>query len=343
MRLARHAASSLNAALATTVAGVVFLCCSLFIALCPQPVRAATLDTVQQLDFGLLASRHNDNVSSVLLRHRGEPVMSLAGGGLLLIVPGTPGRYQLSGLPPFVPLEITIGASEALSLGGQGAGERLTLDSFTFDTLSADGSGNATLLLGATLRTSATTLPYAEGPYLGSFGIQVRYWSPEDQVHVTREFGVFARVELRSSIALEVIEPLRFGSLSAFAHPLGDPARLTLSPDGALQLRNQPPASLGVIAGAAAGRVRISGAAPSQILQVVFDPPTVFLTHNSGNPESARFEAGDFTHAPAGLAFRADANGNLEFSVGATLRTELTDRRYFEGGYSGQVTVTVHY
>src|SRR5690606_25037759 len=101
-------------------------------------------------------------------------------------------------------------------------------------------------------------------------------------------------------------------------------ASLRLSPAGAIAMSHAAPARVEAIVGAAPGRIRVSGAAPGQLLKVTFEPEEIYLTPVNGSAGSARFVVGDFTTAPNGLAFKSDANGTLEFAVGATLQTELS-------------------
>jgi hypothetical protein len=305
--------------------------------------QAAEFDERQELDFGVIAIRSNDAVSTLTLRHRGQPVSNGGGaGGLMVVAHGTPGRYRLHGLPPLTVLDVSVTATDFPSLDGQGVGERLTLDTFTFDALTTSATGEAELLLGATLRTSGNGSPPPEGVYRGAFEIELRYWSVPDQAYVQREFGAFVRFELRSSIIAEELAPLRFGLLTAFADPARQ-ATLRLSPAGAIAMSHAVPARVEAIAGATPGRIRVSGAAPGQLLKVVFEPDEIHLTPQNGSAGSARFVVGDFTTAPSGLAFKSDTNGTLEFAVGATLKTELSSLPYAEGGYHGVVTVVVNY
>ena len=319
-----------------------FFCGFLLALICSHGI-GGELEVVQDLGFGVFAVRDNEAASTLRIRHRGVPVSSIGGaGGILVVAPGEPGRYRLSGFPPEIPLDVEIVASDVFSLGGQGGGEHFTLEAFTHDVIVTDALGQAELLVGATARTSGSGAPYAEGLYSGLFEIEVRYWSLPDQAYLTRSFGVFARGEIRSTLVLEQIDPLRFGGLSAFADPVAR-ARFIVGPRGATRVENEPPASIGVVSGAHPGRIRVSGAAPLQTFSIAFEPPEIQLMHSSGLASLPRFSVREFTHYPTGLAFRADANGVLEFSVGATLETELTDHPYPEGDYQGFVTIVIDY
>lgn len=303
---------------------------------------AAAFQEQQSLDFGTLALRSNDAVSTVRLRHRGLPISTGGGAGEMLVVThGQPGRYRVSGLPAATAVDVEVTTIDEPSLDGQGAGERLQVDAFTFDALRSDATGEAELRLGATLRTSGSGQPYPEGVYRGAVEIGLRYWSLPDQAYIERSFNAFVEMELRSSISAEQLAPLRFGSLTAFPDP-DRQAVLRLSPSAAVSISAAAPASIGVIGGAAPGRIRVSGAAPLQLLTVEFQPSEILLSHQGGSA-GARFIVGDFTTLPSGLAFKSDAGGTLEFTVGATLRTELTGSSYDEGDYHGVVTVVVNY
>lgn len=300
-----------------------------------------SLDIQRDLSFGVLAARSNVGVSTCRVLHRGQPVSSVSGaGGLLMIVPGEPGRYLFRGLPANAPVQITVVERDGLRLGGQG--EALRLSAFTFDEGTSNAGGELLFLLGATLATSATGHAYQEGVYYGAVDIELSYWSQPDQAYVKPLFGVTVQVELQSSIAMEQLQPLNFGAMSAFSHS-AQRASLRLSPTGAVSLSNSTLARIISIGGASPGRIRVSGAAPLQALNVSFDPPTVVLQHRFAGSQSARFEVRDFTYYPAGVAFHSDVLGNLEFSVGATLDTSLTSSIYQDGEYVGIVTVRVDY
>lgn len=313
----------------------------LLLGLGAAPTLAADLQELQPLDFGRLALRGNEAVSTLLLRHRGQPPAQIGGAAQwLLIEPGQPGRYRLDELPPLTEIEIEVIASDDFTVGGQGAGERIHIDSFSFDPLRSDGSGAAELRLGGRLHTSGSGELPAEGLYRAAVEIELRYRSPPSQAEVSRRFGVFAQFELRNTVMAEQLQALDFGLLSAL--PAADAqARLRLSPSGQLNGTAGAPARLLALGGVSAGRIRVSGAAAGQLLEVKFEPPSIELCHP--NPASACFEVSDFTTSPQGLAFKSDAQGVLEFNVGATLSTTHTDHAYDEGAYRGHVSVEINY
>jgi hypothetical protein len=51
----------------------------------------------------------------------------------------------------------------------------------------------------------------------------------------------------------------------------------------------------------------------------------------------------DFVSQPLSANAKLDANGALEFRVGATLRTEQIAKRYQDGLYTGSFLIDVEY
>ena len=298
---------------------------------------------LQSLSFGTFSVRNNSEVSTVLIRRSGGPVVTGGARTVAILEPGQPGHYRFDGLPAFIDVEVMVVTLQNLSFGGQEFGERLILGDFTLGEVRADALGVAEFWLGASLRTSGTDEPYFEGPYIGSFEIKIRYWSPDDRLFVERDYGFEVLAELKSSVELEILQNLSFGSVSAFAST-GGVASLTLSPTGSVSSSNPPGggAKIVYLDGAQTGRVRVSGAAPYLSLNVTFEPAELLLESASGF-DGARFTVRDFRQRPFSEGLKADANGNAEFSVGATLETELSDKLYVDAVYRGTVVISVDY
>ncbi len=131
---------------------------------------AQTITPVDEFSFGSFAIK--DNTARHMLR------VSRTGGvtadpEFIIFSGPTPAEYNLSGFPAFTPLNVTIPDSTVTS-GGGGAG--FTLESFTpTPSLTTDGSGNATLLIGASLYTSGNSALYVDGAFSGTIDITITY------------------------------------------------------------------------------------------------------------------------------------------------------------------------
>lgn len=99
-----------------------------------------------------------------------------------------PGLYNVSGAGASSHVYITFsdsaGGSNPIVLRGPIGSDEFTVDDFTFnldgtdgggDYITTDGSGNATVAVGATLYTKAGATTYAEGTYRGMFNIIASY------------------------------------------------------------------------------------------------------------------------------------------------------------------------
>ena len=130
---------------------------------------AAALAEVQPLSFGTFAIVNNLTVSTLAVPYSGSnPVPSIK---IYPLVRAQPGHYQITGLPAFQPLTITIN-NFVLSVGGA---EPFNVNTFTFPALITDTNGEALLKVGATLNTTGSGTEYADATYTGSINITVSF------------------------------------------------------------------------------------------------------------------------------------------------------------------------
>ena len=120
--------------------------------------------------------------------------IALASGGYGTSTYGAarPGLYHISGAAAnsdiyvaFVQtLGVPIDSSNPVALTGPAGADEFLVDTFTFnksgtdatgDYIIADGTGDATLKVGATLHTKAGASSYPDGTYRGVFGIVASY------------------------------------------------------------------------------------------------------------------------------------------------------------------------
>lgn len=129
----------------------------------------ATIVEEQPLGFGEFAIAKNDAVSTLRIRHDGGN--QIATYKILPLAFGQPGIFQLSNYPVFTPLMITV-SNFVLQLG---AAPDLLIEDFTFDPVTTNGNGEATLVIGATLKTTGTGTNYGDGNYTGVMNIVINW------------------------------------------------------------------------------------------------------------------------------------------------------------------------
>ncbi len=299
---------------------------------------APSISANTPLDFGVLAVKSNNAVSTLTLSSAGNVTFS---GDVIPIGGAVPGEYLLSGFPPGVLLTFEWDDAN-LSAGGLGLPELLLVTDYTNQTLVADEAGEALVTVGASLNTNGSTVMYTDALYSGSVAVRVRYWSEVDGGYLTHNDTLAFRAELQSSLNLVENQALSFGAIAAYADPVLT-ASMVLGTDGKISsVSNAGNARITALFGAQAGVILLSGAAPNYGVTITPEAGSIFLTHVEPG-DVARFVVKDFVTFPAGAEGRTDAVGDLEIRVGATLETEATTNVYENGTYSGTYSLTVSY
>ena len=131
--------------------------------------RAATLTVITDLSFGSFGLMDNSTPQTIIV----TPASGVTYGIKVVDGPTPPeaGEYLLEGLTPDTLLDVSID-DMALSPGGGGSPD-FAIGSFTTNTPTTDSSGNATLLVGATLTTSGTGVHYESDQYSGTMNITI--------------------------------------------------------------------------------------------------------------------------------------------------------------------------
>ena len=290
------------------------------------------------LNFGLLAVKTNGVVSTLTISSAG----AVSNTGEIIPMGGAVrGQYRLSGFPPGVLLELQWD-NATLSAGGGGLPEHLQVTNYVNPTLAADAFGEAVVPVGATLKTSASGMMYVDAPYSGTTQVRVRYWSEPDGGYLIH-YGVVTLVaQLQSVFSVTEAQPLSFGLIAAFSNP-GVVASMTLGVNSALRVANSGGARILPLGGAQIGLIRVTGAAPNNVVTITPQATDIFLTHVTEGLSAARFVVKSFVTSPSSPGARTDAMGELQIKVGATLETELTNKAYLNGAYSGTYSLTVTY
>ncbi|HEY7885068.1 MAG TPA: DUF4402 domain-containing protein [Cellvibrionaceae bacterium] len=124
----------------------------IIIILCVFSANArADLSIDSPLSFGEITVRNNNSVSSTTITRAGAQSST---GQILVIKPGTPGVYTLSGLPAYtnVNLSLDIPVSSSMSYADTAQFTITAID--LADTVRTDGNGTVQFRMGGTLSTS---------------------------------------------------------------------------------------------------------------------------------------------------------------------------------------------
>lgn len=146
--------------------------------------RAQDMVEVQSLDFGTFAIINNSAQQTITVQPNGVTAYD---SDIVFDIEAERGHYTFTGLPPNVTFTLGISVSNPPTDGGliidnptpvTGGGEAFQLLNFTANTaneLITDGGGNATLYIGATLRTSGNGGAYSDGVHSGTYDITFYY------------------------------------------------------------------------------------------------------------------------------------------------------------------------
>lgn len=296
------------------------------------------IEEIRPLNLGALAVPGNTAAAELTLQLNG---VLTAGAGLIVVSPAHTGLYEISGLPANVKATVTV-TSTALTLMGAGAGERLHLSSFETPHLFTSPSGQLSFPLAVTATSSGNGNGYFDGDYLANATMTIRYWSPTDNQFREYYYNFNPIAVLQTGVNLVEETALHFGTIFARAEATKQ-AQLILKPNGDTDIINAGAAQLVSISPAQPGRIKVTGAAAYYLLSITLPTSAVHLEHQSYG-SAPRFIISDFTSVPA-LAAMTNGAGELDFTVGATLSTELTPATlvYPSGRYQGTFEVLVSY
>ena len=299
---------------------------------------APDIVTLQRLDFGVLAIRSNTTPSALTLSPIGTTTYD---NSFVVISTPAPGRYRLTGYPAFTDISISMAASPVIYTNGL-PGETLTVSAAITRplTVRTDINGRVEFDLGASLTTSGNISPYQDGVYAGQAGLTLNFdvaGAPQFTNH-----AIDVDLVLRTTLTLTEMEQLAFGKLVAFSSAT-DQASMKLEPNGQITLTNAGNAKIVRFGNESLAMFKVTSGAAYTPVTITLPASTVYLTHHSQSTDVARFEVIDFVSLPTSANAKLDANGALEFRVGATLKTELTPKRYQDGVYTGSYLIDVTY
>ena len=132
--------------------------------------RAQSLAETQSLDFGEGLISDNSAQRAINLQANGAFTNDPE---IFFVTTPQVGIYALTGATPLLPFNVGIVVDQQVI----GPGEDFTIDNFDIDAPAAtDGSGEATIRVGARLRTSGTGTPYTvSSAFAGQFTITVTF------------------------------------------------------------------------------------------------------------------------------------------------------------------------
>ena len=312
----------------------------LWLATTTSAISAPLIEELQRLNFGTLAIADNTIVSRFTFP--GSGANANVQGRFVLISNGTAGRYRLSDFPPYTTLEVSL-IDTTLTANGSGIPEPLSVDNYDVATIVTDALGETELMLGARLNTSGNSGSYGDAPYSGSTTLRVDYFQPDTQGFVFNTLLIDLETELSSTLAINEVQPLNFGTLFASSSDTAQ-AVLTLSPSGTYTISEPDNTRLVSIIRPSQGIVLVSGAAAFYGLTITSQVGDVLLQHTTNPGSAPHFILSDFLTTPSGTG-TTDANGELLIKIGGTLKTELTvaPQVYPSGLYQGIYQLTVSY
>jgi hypothetical protein len=134
------------------------------ISLSGPTAHAQQIFEIQPLNFGTFAISDNNSSHTLRIDFNGNIT---ADPEVIIETNPVRGEYLLTGQDPLRQFDVTV-TDGTLTLGDSGVGNTITVDTYTTNNPTTDGSGEATVYIGATLRTSGNSSIYTSGIFLDS-------------------------------------------------------------------------------------------------------------------------------------------------------------------------------
>lgn len=143
--------------------------CLVLLSLLFSAYSYSAITEIQPLSFGNFAAPSNAVVSTLTIGYMGgHPSVT---NRIYVLSPPQPGQFQLTDYPPWTPLMINISNFQLVL----GASPSFLIEDFTTNSIITDGSGQALLRVGATLKTTGTGGTYGDGGYTGNMNITISW------------------------------------------------------------------------------------------------------------------------------------------------------------------------
>lgn len=141
-----------------------------FLLVCVPPAGAQTLTEDQVLSFGTFALKNNNAAHAFIVHRDGS---TTADAAYIEILPAQEAIFSITGCPPNTNVTINID-NASMTLGGGGAGEAFTVDTYTLPPATqTDGAGDLTFDVGATMTSSGTGTMYTDGGHSDQFDVTI--------------------------------------------------------------------------------------------------------------------------------------------------------------------------
>ncbi|MDH3325310.1 MAG: hypothetical protein OEM38_01175 [Gammaproteobacteria bacterium] len=138
-------------------------------------LNAETITELSMLDFGTIAITDNTAAYTLRLRYTGQVIKDPQ---IIMITPGTPAEYFLSGFLPSTLLTINITSIPGVTYSpqsGNPSNQQFTISNFDYLPLvTTTAAGELSIFVGATLTTSGVGT-YEDTPYYTTLNINVSY------------------------------------------------------------------------------------------------------------------------------------------------------------------------
>lgn len=138
----------------------------------PNATAVGAIIEQAPLDFGTIAITDNTAVRTLRVRYTGQIIRDPE---ILLVIPGSPAEYLITGFPPSQSITVTITNLTGIVFSPYAnvLNEKFTISNFDYISFgTTDASGEFTFFVGAVLRTSGSGT-YEDNIYLGTMNVEV--------------------------------------------------------------------------------------------------------------------------------------------------------------------------
>ncbi len=145
-------------------------------------LNAFNLTETAPLSFGTIAAFVDaGNTATYQLAPDGTPTLGSSGGtaAFVIFAAATPGVFDIDSAAPNTIMNITLPVAAVLACGAcSGAEPDFDVATYVSDptpTITTDGNGDGTILLGATMTSQTSAAPYEDGVYLDTYSMTIAY------------------------------------------------------------------------------------------------------------------------------------------------------------------------
>jgi len=145
-----------------------------YFSLAPKYVYSDSIVEQSVLDFGTIALKDNAGTYQLRVRYTGQIINDPE---IVIVVPGTPAEYFLSGYPVSTLLSISVTSPSGLVTSPfvGPSNEQFTISNFDYlPSVTSDVNGEFTLYVGATITTSGSGT-YQDTLYVTTMNITISY------------------------------------------------------------------------------------------------------------------------------------------------------------------------